>query len=185
MTDPADGSRDNPRVAVTAIVVGIGMLTAGDAIAKLVTESLTPFHYVLVRSLFAFIPVLIALQVSGTWRRLRTRRPWGQAGRGLAMALAYILYLQALQELPIADAVAIVFCAPFLVAVMARLLLGEEVPLVRWAAIGIGFVGTIVIVQPGTDAFRPASALEPCRGLRRGGHGRFSRADWDRPSRRR
>jgi len=147
--------QDSPGVAIAVIIGGVGLLTAGDVVAKIVTEDLTPFHYVLIRSPFAFVPVVIALQVTRTWRQLRTNRLGGQAARGFAMAMAYTCYLQSIQTLPIADATAIVFSSPFLVALYARFFMGEHVPWVRWIAIVTGFGGALVIVQPGTEAFRP------------------------------
>jgi drug/metabolite transporter (DMT)-like permease len=146
---------DNPGAAIGCIILGIGLLTCGDVIAKLVTDHLTPFAYICLRSLFAFIPVVLALTLSRCWSRLRTSHPWGQAARGLSMAVAYNCYLQALQTMPIADVTALFFIAPFLVAPLSRFVLGEHVPLSRWIAVAIAFAGVLVIVQPGTDAFRP------------------------------
>jgi drug/metabolite transporter (DMT)-like permease len=150
-------SADNPGAAILTIVGGISLLTMGDVFAKQIIANLSPFQHVMLRSLFAFIPVLIALQITNSWQFLRTKRPWGQAARGLSMAAAYGFYLQALRELPIADATAIIFSSPFFVALFSRLFLGEKVPPMRWFAIILGFVGALVIVQPGTEAFRPAA----------------------------
>ena len=136
-------------------MLGVGLLTSGDVIAKQVTDHLTPFAYICLRSMFAFLPVMVALTVARCWGRLATRHPWGQAARGLSMAIAYNCYLQALQSMPIADVTALFFIAPFLVAPLSRFVLGEHVPLVRWIAVAIAFAGVLVIVQPGTDAFRP------------------------------
>ncbi len=146
---------DRPGIAIGCVILGIGLLTCGDVIAKQVTDHLTPFAYICLRSLFAFIPVIAALTVARCWGRLRTRHPWGQAARGLSMAIAYNCYLQALQTMPIADVTALFFIAPFLVAPLSRFVLGEHVPLIRWIAVAIAFAGVLVIVQPGTDAFRP------------------------------
>lgn len=155
-TPPGSRPADQNGAAILTVAAGVSLLTCGDVIAKHVTEHLTPFEHVFVRSMFAFIPTLIVLHVTKNWRRLATQRPWGQAARGLSMATAYNCYLQALQELPIADATALVFASPFVVAALSRIVLGERVPLERWIAIAIGFAGVVVIVQPGTDAFRPA-----------------------------
>ncbi|MBN36551.1 MAG: hypothetical protein CMM46_17585 [Rhodospirillaceae bacterium] len=152
-----DHRGDGSSVAIMSIVAGVGLLTCGDIFAKIVTEDMTPFNYVLLRSAFAFIPVLIALHVTRTWQQLRTQRLGGQIARGAAMATAYTCYLQSIQTLPIADAIAIIFSSPFLVALFARWFLGEHVPLIRWIAIFLGFAGTLIIVQPGTDAFQPAA----------------------------
>lgn len=146
---------DRPGLAIGSVILGVSLLTCGDVIAKQVTDHLTPFAYICLRSLFAFIPVVIALSLARCWGRLHTRHPWGQAARGLSMAVAYNCYLQALQTMPIADVTALFFIAPFLVAPLSRFVLGEHVPLVRWIAAAIAFSGVLVIVQPGTEAFRP------------------------------
>lgn len=148
---------DQTGAAILIVASGVSLLTCGDVIAKHVTETLTPFEHVLVRSIFAFVPTMIALHVTRSWGFLRTKRPWGQAARGLSMAAAYNFYLQALQELSIAEATALVFASPFIVAALSRVVLGERVPLPRWFAIGIGFAGVLVIVQPGMEAFQPAA----------------------------
>ena len=146
---------DNPAAAIGCVILGVGLLTSGDVIAKTVTAHLTPFAYIFLRSMFAFLPVLAALTIARCWGRLRTRHPWAQAARGLSMAVAYNCYLQALQAMPIADVTALFFIAPFLVAPLSHFFLGERVPLSRWIAIAVAFAGVLVIVQPGTDAFRP------------------------------
>lgn len=146
---------DRPAAAVGCVILGVGLLTCGDVIAKQVTDHLTPFAYICLRSMFAFIPVVAALTIARCWGRLRTRHPWGQAARGISMAIAYNCYLQALQTMPIADVTALFFIAPFLVAPLSRFVLGEHVPLARWIAVAIAFGGVLIIVQPGTDAFRP------------------------------
>ncbi|MDA0219926.1 MAG: DMT family transporter [Proteobacteria bacterium] len=146
---------DNPAAAIGCVILGVGLLTSGDVIAKTVTAHLTPFAYIFLRSMFAFLPVLAALTIARCWGRLRTRHPWAQAARGLSMAVAYNCYLQALQAMPIADVTALFFIAPFLVAPLSHFFLGERVPLSRWGAIAVAFAGVLVIVQPGTEAFRP------------------------------
>ncbi len=147
---------DQPGLAIASVTAGVCLLTVCDVLAKTVTQHVDPFSFILLRSCVAFLPVFIALSVSRTWRHLKTRRPWGQACRGMAMALAYTFFLRAIIELPIADAAAVTYSAPFIVAILSRIFLGERVSLVRWAAICVGFAGALIIVQPGGDAFRPA-----------------------------
>jgi drug/metabolite transporter (DMT)-like permease len=154
---PARASTDNPGAPIGIIVAGISLLTMGDVLTKQIIATISPFQHVMLRSFFAFIPVLIALQITRNWHALRTNRPWGQAARGLSMAAAYGCYLQALREIPIADATAIIFSSPFFVAVLSRVFLGEKVPPMRWIAILLGFAGALVIVQPGSEAFQPAA----------------------------
>lgn len=145
---------DRPAVAIGSVMAGVVMLTSGDLIAKDLLRIYSPFELMLARGPFAFVPLLIALHLTGTWSRLPTRRPVAQAGRGLAMATAYCCYLMALRTLPMADATALMFAAPFMVAGLSRLVLGERVSPARWAAIAVGFAGVLVVAQPGGAGFR-------------------------------
>jgi drug/metabolite transporter (DMT)-like permease len=59
--------------------------------------------------------------------------------------------------LPLADAVAIFFVAPFLISIFSVIFLGETVGPRRWAAIGIGMIGVLIVLRPGSSAFQLAS----------------------------
>lgn len=65
----------------------------------------------------------------------------------------------AVQYLPLTVTGAIAFTVPLLICALSIPMLGETVGWRRWTAIGIGFLGVLVIVRPGTDAFHPASLL--------------------------
>ncbi len=65
--------------------------------------------------------------------------------------------------LPVAESTAIGFLAPVIVTALAALLLGERVGLRRWSAALVGLAGVLIIVQPGSSAFR-ATSLIPLAG---------------------
>jgi drug/metabolite transporter (DMT)-like permease len=58
-----------------------------------------------------------------------------------------------------ADAVALYCTVPLIVVVLAGPFLGERVGLVRWLAVGVGFVGVVVMLRPGSGVFDPAGLL--------------------------
>ena len=60
---------------------------------------------------------------------------------------------------PLADAVAISFVAPFMVTVLGALLLGEAVGLRRWIAVTLGFLGALIVIRPGLGVMHPAAGL--------------------------
>jgi drug/metabolite transporter (DMT)-like permease len=62
--------------------------------------------------------------------------------------------------MPLAETYAIAFTAPLIVAILAGLTLGERVGLRRWLAIGLGFVGVLVVIRPGAGVLG-AAALVP------------------------
>ncbi len=90
---------------------------------------------------------------------LRTTRPGLQGVRGVMLFAMTALNFWALQYLQLAETAAIQFAVPLLVALFGAWLLGERLDAGRWAAIGLGFVGVLLIVRPGTGAFHPAILL--------------------------
>lgn len=82
-----------------------------------------------------------------------------QFARALALLGATSLNFLALRYLPLTVTGAIAFTVPLLICALSVPLLGESVGWRRWTSIAIGFLGILVIVRPGTDAFHPASLL--------------------------
>ena len=74
-----------------------------------------------------------------------------QVWRGLSMAGFTLFFFTALFRLPQAEATAINFIAPFIVMLLAGRLLAEKVGPVRWLGAGIGFLGMLVLVRPGSQ----------------------------------
>ncbi len=85
-----------------------------------------------------------------------TQRPWLQIARSVFMALTTLFNFLALQYLPLAETVTILFLAPLVVALLAGPLLGEWVGWRRLIAIIVGFVGILIVVRPGFSAVHPA-----------------------------
>ncbi|SNT74442.1 DMT family transporter [Paracoccus seriniphilus] len=79
--------------------------------------------------------------------------------RNLAEAVAGIAFLTALSIGDLSIASAILQASPLLMTLGAALFLKEPVGWRRWSSIIIGFVGVLLIVRPGSDAFQPASIL--------------------------
>lgn len=94
-------------------------------------------------------PWLIRTRLEG----LKTDKiPWFIA-RAAFTSVAALGYFYALAEIPLADAVAIMFTRPLYGTVFAIVFLGELVGLRRWTALGVGFAGVLVMVRPGFEAF--------------------------------
>lgn len=133
---------------------------------KLLSDGYALHQVVFLRSLVsgAFF-LLVILPLAGGWSVLRTRRPGAHLLRGAFIVCANVCLFLGLAALPIADAVAIFFISPLAIAVMSVIFLGETVGPRRWCAIILGLIGVLLIVQPGTEAFQPASLLPAISAL--------------------
>ena len=77
--------------------------------------------------------------------------------RGALILTATSLFFAALRDLPLADALAIFFVEPFILLLLAALLLKEKLGWRRLSACGVGFSGALLVIQPQYDTIGPAS----------------------------
>ncbi|CAN7190780.1 MULTISPECIES: DMT family transporter [unclassified Devosia] len=79
--------------------------------------------------------------------------------RGVCLLATTGLNFLAMRYLPLTVTSAIQFTSPLLICAMSGPLLGDTVGWRRWLAIGVGFIGILIIVRPGSEAFQPAALL--------------------------
>lgn len=102
--------------------------------------------------LVLFLPVTGPnMMVSNNWKL--------EILRGICLLFTTGLNFLAMRYLPLTVTSAIQFTSPLIICAMSGPLLGEQVGWRRWAAIGVGFIGILVIVRPGSEAFHPAALL--------------------------
>jgi drug/metabolite transporter (DMT)-like permease len=77
--------------------------------------------------------------------------------RGLTILGSSLFFISGLRFLPIAEASATGFVAPLFVTALSIIFLSEKVGLRRWIATGVGLIGVLIILRPGTGAFHPAA----------------------------
>lgn len=155
---PPPARRDTPRLGLIYMFAGMAMFAATDAIAKLLTDSLSPIQIVWSRQCGLMLGVLVILAVKGLGV-LRTSHLRLQVARGVLAVFSATLFIIAIAYVPLADAVAITFVAPFMVTLLAALVLKEPVGLRRWSAVIIGFIGTLIVIRPGLGVMHPAAFL--------------------------
>lgn len=134
------------------------LFAAVDTIAKYLTETLHPLQIVWSRQLGLLIGILVILALRGGVI-LHTRRPGLQIARGVMAVGSASLFVFAIRFVPLADAVAVTFVAPFLVTMIAALVLREAVGIRRWTAVALGFVGVLIVTRPGMGIVHPAVFL--------------------------
>jgi len=137
---------------------GVFIFAGVDAQAKFLTETMHPIQIVWCRQLGLVAAALILILWHGP-KILQTQAPVFQVLRGTVAAMSVTAFIFAVKYVPLADAVAVSFVAPFMVTVMGAVLLGETVGVRRWTAIAIGFLATLVIIRPGLGVFHPMMFL--------------------------
>ena len=142
----------------------VSMLTfaALDTAAKYAGRYLPPVEVVWVRFAVHLALALLILQPWRDFRPYRTRRPWLQGLRSLFLVSSTLFNFLALRHLQLDQTISIGFASPFLIAALAGPLLGEWAGPHRWVAIGIGFLGVLVITGAGSRGFDPAMLLSVC-----------------------
>lgn len=120
-----------------------------DLVQKALTVRFPATEVMFFRSLFSAVPLAFVLARAGGWGLLATRRPTAHLVRSIVGALSVFCFIKAFSGMPFADVYAISFAGPLFVTALSAPLLGESVCRRHWAAVGIGFLGVLVMLKPG------------------------------------
>ena len=133
------------------------MLPIMDGFAKYLSSTLPVLQITWSRYFFTVVIVLpimiIFFRKNLTW----TEKPKLQLIRGLLLFCANILFFYSISIISLAKALTLAFIAPLIVTALSPVLLGEKVGFRRWAAVVIGFIGSLVVIRPGFVEFNLAS----------------------------
>ena len=156
---------NDPLLAIGYKVASTGVFSAMGAMVKAVGDDLPLGQILFARNAFALLPILVlVIWFGGGLRTLRTRRPVAHVLRAGVGLTGMVLGFMALTLLPLADATAIGFAAPLFTTVLAAIILREDVRRYRWTAVGIGFIGVVLILQPSGLRLLDPAALAEDRG---------------------
>lgn len=144
------------------MVSGTMIVPVMDAIAKFLGDSMSPVQITWGRFAFQFIIMGLAIIPLYGIKALWPKRPAIHAVRGVLLAVATTFFFFSLQFLPLANAIAIFFVQPMLLTLLAVLFLGEKIGWHRKIAVLAGFLGALLVIQPGGDSFTLAALLPMC-----------------------
>ena len=143
---------------VVFYLIAIFLFALNDAMGKWLVASYTVGQLLALRSIgaaFLLAPMVMRWKVD-----LTDRRHLGlQALRILLMAGDTYCFFYATRTMPLADVMTFYMAAPIIITALSALALGEDVEPIRWAAVGLGFVGVLVALRPSADIFASASPL--------------------------
>ena len=144
-------------LGIIALICGVMIFSVQDAIIKSISHDYAVTFAIAARCVVSLPLLLLMVHFECGLGKLLSSRFWALVMRGLILLVAYTTYYMALPALPLAEAIALFFAAPIIVTVLSVPMLGEKVSAQSWAAIGLGFVGVLIILQPGTAVFDPAA----------------------------
>ncbi len=130
-----------------------------DTTAKYLGRHIDTMQVVWARYTFALLLAFIIFNPLSRPGLLRTGRPALQVVRAAILLGSTMLNFFALRYLRLDQVLAITFSTPFVVAALSGPTLGEWVGPRRWAAIGVGFIGVLVVTRPGFGIVHPAAIL--------------------------
>lgn len=134
---------------IVLIVAGTVLIATMDAIVKHVSETYSVLQITWLR-LLVQIPILLVLVPPARMPALlKSTRPGLQALRASLIVVMSLAFFTAIHLIPLADAYAIMFLAPFLITALSVPVLGEKVGWRRWTAVIVGAVGVVLVIRPG------------------------------------
>lgn len=148
-----------PNIGAGIVYMCFGALcmVALDVAVRTLLEKYSLTQVILLRSGFALVLIAMIIFQRGRTAVLRTRRSRWHLLRSLLMTGSMFTFFYAIKYLPLADVIVIAFAAPLIVTALSRPFLGEHVGPWRWAAVIAGFVGVLIVFQPGFVIVHPAA----------------------------
>lgn len=145
-----------PIIAVLLFMFGMGLIPLNDLLIKLMSDHLSIFQIMACRAAFSFAMVLLIPSLLPALFRLSLRTMLRLVFRGYCLVSAMLLFFLPLATLGLAEVTAIFFTAPLIISLLSVPLLGEKLGIYRIAALIVGLIGILLIVQPGGSKFQLA-----------------------------
>ncbi|MEJ2621875.1 MAG: DMT family transporter [Candidatus Thiodiazotropha sp.] len=160
---PPDEKAQHLFWGIISTILACFLLAVMDGIGKWLMQDLPMPQVVWARYFFHTVIVAILFSWGRGFAFLRPKRPAMQLLRAICLMGVTLCLYHAIQTISLADATSIVFFAPVLVTLLAGWFLKERVGATEWLAVGIGFIGVLLIVRPGFRDPNPA-LLIACLG---------------------
>jgi drug/metabolite transporter (DMT)-like permease len=157
----ATGAGSDNRLGILLMVATTFVFAIQDGLSRHLAEHYNVLMVVMIRYWFfaGFVMLVASRRAGGLRAAAATTQPLLQAARGLLLATEICVMVLAFVLLGLVKSHAVFVCYPLLVAALSGPLLGEQVGWRRWSAIGIGFLGVLIVLRPGFGVFQPAAAV--------------------------
>ncbi|WP_424988046.1 DMT family transporter [Microbulbifer sp. S227A] len=152
---------NNVPLGVTLMIATTVVFALQDGISRHLAGEYNTMMVVMIRYWFfaAFVIALAARARGGLRAAMRTSQPMIQITRGLLLAAEICVAVFGFTVLGLIESHAVFACYPLLIAALSGPILGERVGWRRWSAIAVGFIGVLIILQPGIGVFDPLAII--------------------------
>lgn len=154
-------AEQNTRLGILMMVTTTFIFAVQDGISQHLAREYNVLMVVMIRYWFfaAFVMTVASRKAGGLRAAARTEQPVVQAFRGILLAAEICVMVAAFTYLGLVESHAVFACYPLLIAALSGPVLGEKVGWRRWVAIAVGFVGVLIILEPGFGVFRPEATI--------------------------
>lgn len=154
-------SEQNTRAGILFMVVTTFIFAAQDGLSRHLASEYNVYMVVMVRYWFfaAFVISVASRKAGGMRAAAATSVPWVQAFRALLLVAEICVMVFGFTLLGLVESHAVFACYPLLIAALSGPVLGERVGWRRWVAIAVGFVGIVIILEPGFGVFQPEAVV--------------------------
>lgn len=155
------GMSRNPRLGIFLMIAAVATFAAQDGFSRHLAETYnTPMIIMLRYWVFAGFVMLLALRrPEGMRAATASRRIGVHVVRSVLLVAEICLIVWGYTMIGLIESHAVFAICPLLIAALSGPLLGERMVWQRWAAIGAGMLGVLVILRPGMGVFTPAALL--------------------------
>ena len=149
-------TEQNTRLGIMLMIATTFVFAMQDGISRHLAGEYNVFMVIMIRYWFfaAFVMSVAARKAGGLRAAAKTSQPLLQAFRAVLLVTEICVMVLAFTILGLIESHAVFTCYPLLVAALSGPVLGEKVGWRRWTAIGVGFIGVLIILQPGFGVFR-------------------------------
>jgi drug/metabolite transporter (DMT)-like permease len=160
MTQIAAPKAQNTRLGIGLMAVTTFIFAVQDGISRHLAGEYNVLMVVMIRYwFFAAFVIALAARQAGLRAAAATSQPLLQAFRGLLLAAEICVMVLGFTLLGLVQSHAVFAAYPLIIAALSGPVLGESVGWRRWAAIGVGFLGVLVILRPGFGVFAPEAVV--------------------------
>lgn len=148
-------SPQNTRLGIWLMIATSAVFALQDGLSRHLGEATNVYMVVAIRFWFmaVFVTALALRSPGGLRAAFASAHPVIQTVRGLLLIAEICLMVVAFVKLGLIETHAVFACYPLLVSMLSGPILGEKVGWRRWMAVGVGFIGMLVILNPGSGVF--------------------------------